>query len=69
MAKTPGATTATTPGTQAHRGYLICSNPFNGLIWIERDGYRISYAASVEAAKVTIAELIEWAPANPDGKE
>lgn len=45
--------------TTAFRGYLIRVHPFNGQVWIEKDGFRISYAPSVEDAKTTINALLD----------
>jgi hypothetical protein len=47
-------TTPATNDTTAYRGYLIRTHPITGLIWIEKDGFKIGYAPSIEAAKQTI---------------
>lgn len=51
-----------------YRGYLIRCNPFNGSMWIERNGHKISYVFSSEHAKKTIDQLTDIA-ANPDPRD
>lgn len=44
-------------GDKAYRGYLIRTHPFSGQIWIEKDGFRISGAPSVDEARKIIEGL------------
>ncbi len=45
--------------TVIYRGYRICSNLITGLIWVEKDGCRISWAESVDAARRIIDTLLD----------
>lgn len=44
-------------GDKAYKGYLIRTHPFSGQIWIEKDGFRISGAPSVDEARKIIDGL------------
>ena len=44
-------------GDKAYRGYLIRTHPFSGQVWIEKDGFRISGAPSVDEARKIIDGL------------
>lgn len=44
--------------TQAYRGYLIRSNPFNGSTWVEKDGYRIVAVPDVSAGRHNVDVLL-----------
>lgn len=42
---------------KAYRGYMIRSNPLNGLLWIEKGGAFIAWAHTMLEAQHTIEEL------------
>ena len=52
------STLTTAQGDQAYRGYLIRFNALNGSCWIEKDGFRIAGATSVDDAKHTIDTVL-----------
>lgn len=51
------ATQGSLDGDKAYKGYLIRTHPFSGLVWIEKDGFRISGAQSVDDARKIIDGL------------
>jgi hypothetical protein len=44
---------------QAYRGYHICYNPLNSVVWIEKDGLFICYVNNTDTAKHHIDQLEE----------
>ena len=57
--KPPDLLTSRHEDVQAYRGYLICWNVLNGRRWVEKDGQRIAWVESAEAARTAIDQLLD----------
>jgi hypothetical protein len=60
MRKTRHNGRVTTAVTQtAYRGHLLENSPFNNNVTISKEGFHLSYARSLDAAKTIVDQLLD----------
>lgn len=44
--------------TEAYKGYLLATNPFNGMIYVKKDGYTITTTETIRDAREAVDGLV-----------